>query len=47
MTYFAKGKKCYRCPTVYTLTRLYRKGYREIVWCNGDFMMIPKPGIGD
>lgn len=40
MTYFSKGKKMYKYPSSRTLERLRKKGYTEIVWCNGDFLSI-------
>lgn len=38
MTYYAKGRKMWRYPSNRTIERLKAKGYREMVWGNGDFI---------
>ena len=40
MTYFAKGKKMWRYPAHSTMERLRKKKYRQIVWGNGDFILL-------
>ena len=40
MTYYAKGKKMWKYPAIRTIQRLRKKGYRMIVWANGDFLSI-------
>lgn len=40
MTYYAKGKRMYQYPANSTICRLRAKGFREIVWRNGDFIAL-------
>lgn len=40
MTYYAKGRKMWRYPANSTIERLKRQGYRQIIWGNGDFILI-------
>lgn len=39
-TYYARSKKMWNYPSNITLENLKRKGYRQIVWQNGDFLCL-------
>ena len=44
MTYYCKGKKMRKYPSNNTMVRLAKQGYTEMVWANGDFIMIGRCG---
>ena len=40
MIYYANGKKMWNYPSNRTIENLRKKGYRQIVWQNGDTLSL-------
>ena len=39
-TFFAKGKRMYKYPSSRWIRNLKKNGYTDIVWKNGDFLIL-------
>lgn len=40
MVYYMLGKRMYRYPSSRTIFRLKDRGFSQLVWQNGDFVVI-------